>query len=99
MFKCFVKAIKKTVKTVKTIVRVVSKALERTVDSIIENEVEMAKAKTEAAKTAFDVTEAFVANNRLVAFVGFTALGLGLGTFFAAMYVCHAPCCNKMEVI
>lgn len=96
MFKRFVKAIKKTVKT---IVRAVSKALERTVDSIIENEVEMVKAKTEEAKTAFDIAEAFVGNNRLVAFVGFTALGLGLGTFFAAMYVCHAPCCNKMEVI
>lgn len=96
MFKRFVKAIKKTVKT---IVRAVSKALERTVDSIIENEVEMVNAKTEAAKTAFEITEAFVANNRLVAFVGFTALGLGLGAFFASMYVCHAPCCNKMEVI
>lgn len=90
MFKHFVKAIKKTVKT---IVRAVSKALERTVDSIIENEVEMVKAETEAAKTAFEITEAFVANNRLIAFVGF----LGLGTFFAAMYVCHAPCCNKKE--
>ena len=92
MFKRFVKAIKKTVKA---IVRAVSKALERAVDSIIENEVKMVVAKTEAAKTAFNVTEAFVANNRLVAFVGFTALGI----FFAAMYVCHAPCCNKMEVI
>ena len=92
MFKRFVKVIKKTVKT---IVRAVSKALERTVDSIIENEVEMVKAKTEAAKTAFEIAEAFAANNRLVAFVGF----IGLGAFFASMYVCHAPCCNKMEVI
>lgn len=59
----------------------------------------MVKAKTEAAKTTFDIAEAFVSNNRLIAFVGFTALGLCLGAFFAAMYVCHAPRRNKTGAI